>query len=183
MTAPADDDAWISRLNCVGHLASSVGDAALCLEVLTGESHAGRREPTVIGTTVDCGYAPVDPEVRSGFQRALERLASGGLELSAAEPPSVSPLPFIVPMLESEVYDAFADVLAGEHGLSKETIGVATRRAHHRREYVRALREPRRFEERWREFFEEWDVLLAPTTQVVAFSRGVFGLIDRRPRD
>lgn len=185
---PADDAAAVSRLNCAGSLATSVADAALALDVLAG----GRRpapelDGVRIGATVDHGFAPVSPGVRDGFERALGALAESGLRPAPARPPALSPLPFIIPMLECEVYEAFAELLESEdHGLSPQTIAVARIGARvSGREYVRALTERLEFEAAWREFFGSCDLLLSPATQVSAFELGRFGpdAIDGVPVD
>ena len=179
-TLPADAAAQVNRLNCAGVLAGSVSDAALALRVLASERGPATEAPPLgprgarIGATVDHGFAPVEPEVRDAFAAALERLAAGGVEARPADPPPSSPLPFIVPVLECEVYEAFADVLeGGDHGLSDATLAVVNvAQGVSGRDYVRALGERLAFEARWREFFRSWDVLLSPTTLVTAFGLG-----------
>lgn len=175
---PAERAAWISRLNCVGPLASCVADAAACFDVLVGERSSGREPGEArIGATEGHGFAPVAPDVREGFRAALARLSDGGLSVTAAKPPPESPLPFMVPMLECEVYDAFAEVLeSADHGLSRETVAVAEiGRCTTGREYARALLARHRFEETWKTFFASHDVLLSPTTQLTAFGLGKHG--------
>jgi amidase len=187
-TLPADAAAAISRLNCAGPLAASVADAALALDVLApGRRPAPDLGGVRIGATVDHGFAPVSPGVRGGFQDALQALAEGGLGTAPASPPALNPLPFVIPMLECEVYEAFADLLeSDEHGLSPQTLAVARIGARvSGREYVRALGERVAFEAAWREFFASFDLLLSPATQVTAFGLGRFGpdAIDGVPID
>jgi Asp-tRNA(Asn)/Glu-tRNA(Gln) amidotransferase A subunit family amidase len=178
-TLPADASAGVSRLNCAGPLAASVGDARLALGVLA--SAAPTREQALdgarIGATVDHGFASVSAGVRAAFGEAIDAIAEGGLPVRPAAPPAVSPLPFIVPMLECEVYEAFADLLeSDDHGLSPQTLAVAGIGARvSGREYVRALAQRVEFELAWREFYESCDLLLSPTTQVTAFELGRFG--------
>jgi amidase len=185
-TLPADAAAHVSRLNCVGPLTTSVRDAALALSVLSDAdlSAAGRAR---IGFTEDYGFAPVEPDVRGAFRQAVATIEDRGVSLAPMDPPSSSPLPFIVPMLECEVYEAFAEVLeSDDHGLSPETLAVAgIGNAVSGREYVRALAARVEFEARWRSFFTDVDVLLAPTTQVAAFGLGRCGpdAIDGQPVD
>jgi aspartyl-tRNA(Asn)/glutamyl-tRNA(Gln) amidotransferase subunit A len=115
--------------------------------------------------------------VREGFRAALDALAGGGLSAAEASPPALTPLPFMIPMLECEVYETFADVLeSDDHGLSPQTLAVAGIGVTvSGREYVRALGERVEFETAWRDFFASADVLLSPTTQVTAFELGRFG--------
>jgi amidase len=178
-TLPADAAAAVSRLNCAGPLAGSLRDAELALAVLAPAWSPRRSElaGVRIGATVDHGFAPVSPGVRRGFRTALHALAAGGLSAGEASPPPRSPLPFMIPMLECEVFEAFADVLESEdHGLSPQTLAVARIGAGvSGREYMRALGERIEFETAWREFFASVDVLLSPTTQVTAFALGRFG--------
>jgi amidase len=177
-TLPADAAAQVGRLNCAGTLTGAVADARIALEVLTGRSFAGGPiEGVRIGFTEDYGFAPLSPEVRAAFRDAVAALGESGVALTRADPPPLSPLGFIVPMLECEVYEAFADVLdRGDHGLSPETVAVAEiGNATSGRDYFRALAERTDFEARWREFFSGCDVLLAPTTQVTAFELGRCG--------
>jgi Asp-tRNA(Asn)/Glu-tRNA(Gln) amidotransferase A subunit family amidase len=177
-TLPADAAAQVGRLNCAGTLTGAVADARAALEVLAGRSFdAGSIDGVRIGFTEDYGFAPLSPEVRSTFRAAVAAVGDAGVALMRAEPPPLSPLGFIVPMLECEVYEAFADVLErGDHGLSPETVAVAEiGNATSGRDYVRALAERVEFEARWQEFFTGCDVLLAPTTQVTAFELGRCG--------
>lgn len=190
-TLPADAAAAITRLNCAGVLAGCVADAALALRALAGPAGAASRPAPIdglrIGATVDHGFAPVSPAVREGFAAAVDALAAGGLASRPATPPPRSPLPFVIPMLECEVYEAFAELLeGGDHGLSPETLAVVgVAHSVTGRDYVRALGERLEFESAWREFFRSWDVLISPTTQVTAFGLGRTAphAIDGRPVD
>lgn len=176
-TLPADAAAQVGRLNCAGTLTGAVADARAALEVLTGRSFEGASDGVRIGFSEDYGFAPVEAEVRAAFREAVASLQQAGLALAPAEPPPHSPLGFMIPMLECEVYEAFAEVLdRGDHGLSPETVAVAEiGNATTGRDYFRALGERLDFEARWREFFAGCDVLLAPTTQVTAFELGRCG--------
>jgi amidase len=176
-TLPADAAAQVGRLNCAGTLTGAVADARAALEVLTGRSFDGSIDGVRIGFTEDYGFAPLSPEVRAAFRDAVAALDEAGVGLTRADPPPLSPLGFIVPMLECEVYEAFADVLdRGDHGLSPETVAVAEiGNATSGRDYFRALAERVDFEARWDEFLSGCDVLLAPTTQVTAFELGRCG--------
>jgi Asp-tRNA(Asn)/Glu-tRNA(Gln) amidotransferase A subunit family amidase len=187
-TLPADGAAAVSRLNCAGALAGSVADAALALHVLARSRRpAGGLDGVRIGATVDHGFAPVNTGVRAGFADALEALGAGGLSPATASPPPLSPLPFTIPMIECEVYEAFAELLESQdHGLSPQTLAVARIGARvSGREYVRALSERLEFEAAWRDFFSSFDLLLSPATQVAAFELGRFGPdeIDGVPLD
>jgi Asp-tRNA(Asn)/Glu-tRNA(Gln) amidotransferase A subunit family amidase len=177
-TLPADAAAQVGRLNCAGTLTGAVADARAALAVLTGRSFEADSIAGVrIGFTEDYGFAPVEPEVRAAFRDAVAAIEAGDVALARAEPPALSPLGFMIPMLECEVYEAFAEVLErGDHGLSPETVAVAEiGNATTGREYFRALGERLEFEAGWREFFTGCDVLLAPTTQVTAFELGRCG--------
>ena len=180
-TLPADGAAQINRLNVVGPLARCVADARLALRVLgagdAGHGGAGDRRVRVAATE-DYGFAPVDGEVRDGFRAAIAALEDAGLALERRGPGAGqggrSPLEFIIPPLECEVYDAFADLLAGgTHGLSAATVDVASIGARTSGlQYLRCIRERARYEDEWRDYFATTDVLLAPTTQVAAFPLG-----------
>lgn len=187
-TLPADAAAAVSRLNCAGVLAGSVADAALSLDVLarapgvgrTGSAAGSTAAATVrpdrarLGVTLDHGFAPLSDVVRSGFEAAIAALREAELAVDAATPPARSPLPFIVPILEADVYEAFAEVVDSDaHGLSQETLAVLdVGRQVSGRAYVSAARERLDFEAAWREFFTSWDILISPTTHVTAFGLG-----------
>jgi amidase len=205
---PADAAAGVSRLNCVGPLAATVEDAALALSVLTGDPAyaAATRGSTAtgapaapasrasfatgtprVGVSADLGFAPVDREVRTAFEATVDALAEAGLAAEPAPPPPLSPLPFIVPMLACEVYEAFADVVDDPaSGLSPQTRAVAGGNGTiGGPEYVHLATERLAFEAAWRGWFADWDLLITPTTQVPAFELGLFGpdAIDGQPID
>ena len=192
---PADATAGVNRLNVVGPLAARVADARLAAAALSqgriGAPGAPGPGSARLAVSEDHGFAPVEPEVRVGFRRAIAELEAAGWELARADPApdegGRSPLGFIVPPLECEVYEAFAEVLeGGEHGLSAATVAIAEIGLRTSgRDYFRCLRERSAYEREWRRFFAGHDLLLAPTTQLPAFELGRNGpdAIDGEPVD
>ena len=177
-TLPADAVAAISRLNCAGVLSGNVADVRLAMAALTGREPRDSRRELRLAATPDHGFAPVDPEVRTAFDAAVEAVAAAGMDVVDAAPPARSPLPFIVPIIECEVYDAFAELLErpDRGGLSPETVAVAAiGRETTGREYMRAVGQRLAFEREWEAFFTRADILLSPTTQVPAFPLGSYG--------
>ncbi len=186
---PADATAEVNRLNVVGPLGLTPSDVELCARIL-GRGRIGRcrsLEGVRIASTEDYGFAPVAAQVRDSFRMALDALATHGWNVEPAQPPAENPLNFIIPVLECELYESFAEILeAGVHGLSSATVAVAEiGKSTSGREYFRCLARRAEFEHSWRRFFKTYDLLLAPTTQVTAFELGQSGpaAIDGTPID
>lgn len=95
----------IGICNTIGHIGPitrTVADAAAMLDVMAGEDERDRAslpkgpgllagldtpfESRKIGYSFDLGYAPVEPDVRALFEKALEKLQDAGWPLEEADP-------------------------------------------------------------------------------------------------
>jgi aspartyl-tRNA(Asn)/glutamyl-tRNA(Gln) amidotransferase subunit A len=138
-----------------------------------------------VAVSEDLGCAPVEPAVRSAFRAAIDRLADDGAAVTEACPDTGNP---------TELWNdtALAEGFASEgHLLDHEGIDDVTReiveagRSVTASAYLDAQERRREFTERWESFFEEYDVLLAPSLPIPAFGTDVTGpdRIDGTPID
>jgi Asp-tRNA(Asn)/Glu-tRNA(Gln) amidotransferase A subunit family amidase len=189
---------WPS-LSVDGPLASSVRDLRLALRVMAGAHPADPLSwPVPLGQDVsldwsrlriavsdDLGWAAVDREVRTAFRAAVDRLADDGAQVEEAHPDSAYP---------TELWNAIAlpEGFASEGPLlSHDGIAADTReivesgRSATAADYLDAQERRVAFTRTWEEFFEEYDVLLAPSMPVPAFPTDVPGPteIDGTPVD
>jgi Asp-tRNA(Asn)/Glu-tRNA(Gln) amidotransferase A subunit family amidase len=189
---------WPS-LSVDGPLAASVRDLALAVRVMAGAHPADPLSwPVPIGEEVrvdwsrlrvavsdDLGWAPVDPEVRSAFRSAVDRLSDDGAHVSEAHP-GAGPA--------TELWNAVAlpEGFASEGPLlGDDRIDPVTReiveagRSATAADYLDAQDRRATFAAVWESFFEEYDVLVAPSMPVPAFSTDVTGPteIDGTPVD
>jgi Asp-tRNA(Asn)/Glu-tRNA(Gln) amidotransferase A subunit family amidase len=189
---------WPS-LSVDGPLASSVRDLVLALRIVAGAHPADPLSwPVPLGDEVpldwtrlrvavsaDLGWAPVDAEVRTAFLAAVDRLADDGARVAEAHPDAGPPT-----QLWNDI--ALPEGFASEGPLlDHASIDPATReitesgRAATARDYLDALDRRGAFTRTWETFFEQYDVLLAPSMPVPAFSTDVTGPteIDGTPVD
>jgi Asp-tRNA(Asn)/Glu-tRNA(Gln) amidotransferase A subunit family amidase len=184
---------WLS-LTHVGPIAFTVEDCALMQSVIAGPDlrdpmslpplgcdPTARERGDLRGLRVayseDLGYVPVDEGVRRAFSAAIERFAWLGAELVAAAPAPFSPNPVDIwntltttdnlasegPLLET------GRVGADARGLIEPGADVSGL------EYVRARNAQWEYACAWGRFMTEYDLLLTPAMECVAFEHGRTG--------
>ncbi len=189
---------WPS-LSVDGPLASSVRDLVLALRVVAGAHPADPLSwPVPLGDEVpldwtrlrvavsaDLGWAPVDPEVRTAFLAAVDRLADDGARVVEAHPDAGPPTQLWNDIALPEGFASEGPLL--EHpGIDPATREITeSGRAATARDYLDAQDRRGAFTRTWETFFEQYDVLLAPSMPVPAFSTDVTGPteIDGTPVD
>ncbi len=177
-------------LSVDGPLTRTVRDAALALSVMAGPDAADdltwpalspgppatvTRETEWaslrVAVSEDLGWASVEPAVRTAFRRAVDRLSDDGAQLVEAAPATTYP---------PELWNAIAlpEGFASEGPLVEEwgsrlTSGtleiIEAGRAASARDYLDAQERRSAFTRVWQEFFERYDVLLAPSMPLPAF--------------
>jgi Asp-tRNA(Asn)/Glu-tRNA(Gln) amidotransferase A subunit family amidase len=192
-------------LSVDGPIARTVRDLALTLQVMAGASPAddltwpvpagdlvtAAERADVTGVRVawspDLGFAPVEPDVRAAFHRALAALADAGWELVEAHPPPTYPTPIWNTIATAEGYASEGPLLA--EFAERMTEGTAELiRAGERVSagaYIDAQHERAAYTRAWSEFFVAHDLLLTPAMQLTALPVGVLApeRIDGEPVD
>jgi Asp-tRNA(Asn)/Glu-tRNA(Gln) amidotransferase A subunit family amidase len=184
---------WLT-LTHEGPIAFTVEDCALMQSVIAGPDLRDPmslpplpRDPDARGRgdlrglrvaySEDLGYVPVDDGVRRAFSAAIERFAWLGAELVAAHPEPFSPNPVDIwntltttdnlasegPLLET------GRVGADARGLIEPGADVSGL------EYVRARNAQWEYARAWGRFMTEYDLLLTPAMECVAFEHGRTG--------
>jgi len=177
-------------LSVDGPITRSVRDAGLALSVMAGPAAvddmtypvpvqdyvaAATEERGVedlrVAVSVDMGFAPVDPDVRRAFARAVDTLSNLGCRLTEAHPPTGNPMAMwnlfaccegyasegpLLEEWESQMTDGTADLIRAGRDLAGW-------------QYVDALHARGAYTRNWSEFFAEYDVLLSPCMQLTAF--------------
>jgi Asp-tRNA(Asn)/Glu-tRNA(Gln) amidotransferase A subunit family amidase len=189
---------WPS-LSVDGPLASSVRDLVLALRVVAGAHPAdplswpvplGDEAPLDwtrlrVAVSVDLGWAPVDPEVRTVFRAAVDRLADDGARVVEAHPDAGPPTQLWNDIALPEGF-ASEGPLLDHAGIDPATREITeSGRAATARDYLDAQDRRGAFTRTWETFFEQYDVLLAPSMPVPAFATDVTGPteIDGTPVD
>jgi Asp-tRNA(Asn)/Glu-tRNA(Gln) amidotransferase A subunit family amidase len=189
---------WPS-LSVDGPLTRTVRDAALALLVMAGPSPADPFTWPVptgdladvdwsglrVAVSDDLGWAAVEPVVRAAFRAAVDRLADDGARVVEASPRSPYPAELWNDIALPEGF-ASEGPLLGHEGIDDTTREIIEAgRAATAADYLDAQDRRRDFTETWEAFFEEYDVLLAPSLPLPAFSTGVTGpaTIDGTPVD
>jgi Asp-tRNA(Asn)/Glu-tRNA(Gln) amidotransferase A subunit family amidase len=192
-------------LSVDGPLARTVADLALMLAVMAGPAVAddqtwpvplsdpvaaaaraevaGRR----VAFSVDLGFAPVEPDVRAAFERAVEALGGAGWDLTEAAPPPVPPIEMWNTIAVAEGYASEGPLLAewaprmsldtADLVRAGENVSAAA--------YLAAQHERARYTRAWAAFFDRFDLLLTPAMQLTAFPVGILSpeTIDGTPVD
>jgi Asp-tRNA(Asn)/Glu-tRNA(Gln) amidotransferase A subunit family amidase len=184
---------WLT-LTHVGPIAFTVEDCALMQSVMAGpdlrdplslpplpHDSGSRDRGDLRGLRVayseDLGYVPVDDGVRRAFSAAIERFAWLGAELVAAHPAPFSPNPVDIwntltttdnlasegPLLET------GRVGLDARGLIEPGADVSGL------EYVQARNAQWEYACAWGRFMTDYDLLLTPTMECVAFEHGRTG--------
>jgi Asp-tRNA(Asn)/Glu-tRNA(Gln) amidotransferase A subunit family amidase len=183
---------WPS-LSVDGPLAASVRDLVLAVQVVAGAHPADPMTwPVALGEAVevdwsrlrvavsaDLGWAAVEPDVRTAFRATVDRLSDDGARIVEAHPDAGYP---------TELWNdiALPEGFASEGPLlDHEGIDPATReiiesgRSATGADYLDAHQRRVAFTETWESFFRPddggYDVLLAPSMPVPAFSTEVTG--------
>jgi Asp-tRNA(Asn)/Glu-tRNA(Gln) amidotransferase A subunit family amidase len=189
---------WPS-LSVDGPLASSVRDLVLALRVVAGAHPADPLSwPVPLGDEMpldwsglrvavspDLGWAPVDPEVRTAFRAAVDRLADDGARVVEAHPDAGPPTQLWNDIALPEGF-ASEGPLLDHPGIDPATREITeSGRGATARDYLDAQDRRGAFTRTWETFFEQYDVLLAPSMPVPAFSTDVTGPteIDGTPVD
>jgi len=177
-------------LSVDGPITRTVRDAALALSVLAGPASAddmtypvpaqdyiaaateeGDVSSLRIAYSVDMGFAPVDPDIRAAFARALETLAGLGCELVEAHPSTPNPMAMWNLLATCEGYASEGPLLEEwESQMSEGTADIIRAgRDLAGWEYVDALHERGKYTRVWSEFFTDHDLLVSPCMQLTAF--------------
>jgi Asp-tRNA(Asn)/Glu-tRNA(Gln) amidotransferase A subunit family amidase len=192
-------------LSVDGPLARSVADLALMLAVMAGPAvaddqtrpvplddpvaaaeradMAGRR----VAFSADLGFAPVEPDVRAAFARAVEALRRAGWHLTEAAPPPVPPIEMWNTIAVAEGYASEGPLLAEWAARMSFDTADLVRAGENlsAREYLDVQDERARYTREWLEFFTGFDLLLTPAMQLTAFPVGILSpeTIDGTPVD
>ena len=145
-----------------------------------------------IAVSEDLGWAPVDREVRAAFRRAVDRLSDDGARVVEAHPDAGYPTQLWNDIALPEGFASEGPLL--EHdGIDPVTREITeSGRSATAADYLDAQERRVAFTETWESFFQSdgaddsgYDVLLAPSMPVPAFSTDVTGPaeIDGTPVD
>jgi Asp-tRNA(Asn)/Glu-tRNA(Gln) amidotransferase A subunit family amidase len=186
-------------LSVDGPLAGSVRDLALALRVIAGAHPADPLSwPVPIGEPAqvdwsrlrvavsdDLGWAAVDGEVRAAFRAAVDRLADDGARVVETHPDSAYPTELWNAVALPEGFASEGPLLSHD-GIAPDTRKIVEAgRSATAADYLDAQEQRAAFTHSWQAFFEEYDVLLAPSMPVPAFATDVPGPteIDGTPVD
>ncbi len=181
-------------LSVDGPLSRTVRDAALALAVIAGPSphddlswplHTGDLLAGVDGhvdwstlrvaVSEDLGWAPVDPSVRAAFRTAVDVLVRDGARVVEAAPAAPYPTQVWNDVALPEGFASEGPLL--ERWGDAMTTGtreiVEAGRAASAADYLDAQERRRDYTRRWTKFFEDHDVLLAPSMPLAAFGTDV----------
>jgi Asp-tRNA(Asn)/Glu-tRNA(Gln) amidotransferase A subunit family amidase len=186
-----------------GPLGASVRDLVLALRVMAGAHPADPLTwPVPLGDDVevdwsrlrvavseDLGWAPVDREVRAAFRRAVDRLSDDGARVVETHPVAGYPTQLWHGIAIPEGF-ASEGPLLDDDGIDPVTREITeSGRSARAADYLDAQERRVAFTETWESFFRPgdsgYDVLLAPSMPVPAFSTDVTGPaeIDGTPVD
>lgn len=180
----------------LGPISRTVGDAALMLSIIAGfdrrDAASLREDPPDflaaldgeikglrVAWSLDLGYAAVDPQVVSAFLACLPVFESLGCLVEERTPNTEEPFSIFGPIALADAYAAFGHLL-DKHAddlmpYVKSTLERGREVTGY--EYSQALRRLESFRLGMAELFQEFDLLLTPTTAVPAFPVG------QRPRE
>jgi Asp-tRNA(Asn)/Glu-tRNA(Gln) amidotransferase A subunit family amidase len=192
-------------LSVDGPIARTAGELAVMLAAMAGASSADDMTwPVPVGDlvgaaaraeapagrvaySVDLGFAPVERDVRTCFERAIGALADAGWRLEAAAPPATDPTPLWNTIACVEGYASEGPLLASWGSRMSDGIAeiVEAGASISAGTYVDALHERNAYSAAWAGFFSSFDVLVTPTMQMTAFPVGQLRpeTIEGRPVD
>ena len=182
---------WLT-LTHVGPIAFTVQDCALMLSVMAGPD---QRDPMSlpplyfeardradlqslrVAYSEDLGYVRIDDGVRQQFRIAIERFAALGVELVAAEPVPFQPHPVDVwNTLTTTDNLASEGPLLDTGGVGADARGLIEPGARVSGvEYVKARNAQWEYSSAWGRFMADYDLLLTPAMECVAFEHGRTG--------
>lgn len=181
-------------LSVDGPLTRTVRDAALALSVIAGPSPYDhltwpvdvgdlRRAVTEpldwstlrVAVSEDLGWAPVEGSVRAAFRSAVDLLAADGARLTEAAPDTGYPTELWNAVALPEGFASEGPLLAewGDRLVPGTREIVEAGRTASAADYLDAQEQRRGYAVRWAEFFETYDVLLAPSMPLPAFGTDV----------
>jgi Asp-tRNA(Asn)/Glu-tRNA(Gln) amidotransferase A subunit family amidase len=177
-------------LSVDGPLTGSVRDAALTLSLMSGPAAeddltwpappddlvAAVTDPVDwstlrVAVSEDLGWASVEPVVRTAFRRAVDRLSDDGARVHEAHPETVYPTTLWNEIALSEGFASEGPMLA-DHGdrMSSGTREIVEAgRGVTAAAYLDAQARRTAYVGTWARFFEDFDVLLAPSLGLPAF--------------
>ncbi|MBI1396272.1 MAG: amidase [Betaproteobacteria bacterium] len=187
--------AWASLAH-TGPIARTVEDAALLLEVIAGpdvrdpaslpvgparyRATTGTLSGLRVASSVDLGYAPVSPDVREAFARALRTLESLEADLVDSRfavdaeilQTTILPIAYTEQAAAAEGRDA-----AGMQRSDPDYAGIVARGREFRgTEYILAQYRRNGLRNQFAQLFANADVLVTPTVAVTAFAAGALGV-------
>ncbi len=192
---PSKDGGW-ALFSDSGPMSRSVRDAALMLNQISGhdsrdslairseapdflEALDGEVKGLKVAWSSDLGYGVVDEEVLIKTRETAELFEGMGCSLEDATPESGAPFGIFGPIVIVEEYANNGSLLES-HGDQLMNYVKSTLEAGQRAmgtDYARAMSKLWKFRARMEDFFEEYDLLLTPTTAVPAYPIGA------RPRE
>jgi aspartyl-tRNA(Asn)/glutamyl-tRNA(Gln) amidotransferase subunit A len=190
---PLDVKDWgVNHVLCLGPLTRNVRDAAMLLNVMAGPDKSdytcirtprpdylkeldGKTKRLRIAASLDLGYGVrVEPEVASAFENAVKVFESLGHSVEEAAPKTIPPFDLYDINVSTRVFFPFG-FLFEEHPdeltdyakfyleLARESRGVDVAKSWIEVEKIRGY---------FLDFFEEYNLLVTPTTAVTAFKIG-----------
>ena len=186
----------MSLFATMGPISRTVRDAAFLLSIISGHDPRdpcslreespdfvtvleGKIRELRIAWSPDLGFAKVDPEVQAIALAGARVFESLGCKVEEATPDIEDPFPIFAPIAVADEY-AVSGQLLEEHAdelvpYVKSTLVAGKQVMGY--QYSQSLRAMERFKLRMALFFDSFDLLLTPTTAVVAFPKG------KRPRE
>jgi Asp-tRNA(Asn)/Glu-tRNA(Gln) amidotransferase A subunit family amidase len=128
-----------------------------------------------IAVSEDLGWAAVEPVVRAAFRRAVDVLAAGGAQVEEAHPATPYPTELWNDVAVPEGFASEGPLLERPDIETASREIVEAGRGVTAQEYLDAQERRRGFTEVWESFLETYDVLLAPSMPLPAFSTDIAG--------
>ncbi len=173
-------------LSVNGPLARSVRDLRLCADLLAGPHPAdpavtpapaisGSDDPPRIAYSVDLGFAPVEPDVRTAFDAAIATLEEAGSVVEEAAPPTGNPNELWTRIALIEGFASYHPIVEDQpERVAADTVALLEGGAHlTAADHRDAIEERRAYTAAWDAFFEDFDVLLCPSMQLTALPLGL----------